>query len=345
MIRNLLVNSDFEADWGEDKSHDVLICRPGAPPYISKVANIFTPSGGWLTFFCHDPGTFDQPEVRDAWADAYPERVHSGRKATLLFTFSRRHDAGFLQQVQAEPGQRLRLTAYAHAWSNHKLEGHAGCADDGRCSCGVGREIIAIPTLDIPPLNGDPWNDAIGNFTFTVGIDPSGGTDPRADTVAWGEFYAIYNGYCHQLSVEAEAIAETVTIFLRSKTMWQFKHNDAYWDAVRLEIVGEEPPPEERGKPRVQYARTYVLLPPDAGEEWALAVIDATWDRSRWTLGGSADDSGVGDLNDRRVIAVNPGGWPGDLREFYREYYPGVAYAPVEAATPEALRKVLEGFE
>ncbi len=229
----LLVNGGFELDWGIDESHDVLILRPGEPPEMSIVGNIFTPSD-WLTWFKHNPGVWDQPEVHDAWAFLYPTRVRSGRKATLLFTFTRRHDAGFLQQVQVEPGQRLRLTAWAHAWSNHSLPGYEWCADDGYCSCGVGREIVAIAEDDIPPLNGDVWNDAVGNFLFDVGIDPTGGIDPRADTVEWGDAWAIYNGYCRQLSVEVEAEAGIVTVFLRSRTRWPFKHNDAVWDDVVL---------------------------------------------------------------------------------------------------------------
>jgi len=230
----LLDNGNFEADWGIDKSHRCLIFPADGEPYETDIGNIFSPSGGWVTWFRHDPGIFDQPEVRDAWRYVDPRRVRTGEKATLLFTFNRRHDAGFLQQVQVKPGQRLRLTAYAHAWSNHSLSGYEWCADDGRCSCGVGRETIAIPADRIPPLNGDVWNDAVGNFLFSVGIDPTGGLDPYADTVVWGDAWAIYNGYAYQLSVEATAQAETVTVFLRSRTRWAFKHNDAVWDDVVL---------------------------------------------------------------------------------------------------------------
>lgn len=232
-VEPLLVNGNFETDWDVSESHEVLILRPGVPPIASTVGNIFTPPG-WLTWFRHDPGTWDQPEVRDIWAIHHPYRVHAGEKATLLFTFYRKHDAGFLQQVQVEPGTRLRLTAWAHAWSNHSLEGHEDCADDGYCSCGVGREVVAIPADRIPPLNGDPWNDAVGNFLFSIGIDPTGGIDPRADTVKWNTSYAIYNGYAYQLNVETEARAGIVTVFLRSVTLWPFKHNDATWDSVLL---------------------------------------------------------------------------------------------------------------
>lgn len=101
-------------------------------------------------------------------------------------------------------------------------------------------------------------------------------------------------------------------------------------------------PPSSGGLPRVQYGRTYVLLPPQAGRAWAEAVVAATWDRHRYTLGGSADDAGIGDLDFRRVFAVNPAGWGGDLRAFFERYYPGVIYIPVEAETPEELREWLK---
>jgi len=98
---------------------------------------------------------------------------------------------------------------------------------------------------------------------------------------------------------------------------------------------GEEP----RGLPRVQYERTYVLLPPDASAAWARAVVEGAWDRKRYTIGGSADDAGIGDLDARTVIAVNPQNWPGalSLEDFFKQYYPDVVYRPITAATPEEL--------
>jgi len=97
-----------------------------------------------------------------------------------------------------------------------------------------------------------------------------------------------------------------------------------------------------RGNPRVQYERTYVLLPPDADKGWVLAAIEATWDKYRFTVGGSADDAGIGDLDARRVVAVNPQRWPGDLRAFFGEYYPGVEYVVIEVDTPAGLAEELE---
>jgi hypothetical protein len=334
-MENLLRNGAFEMDWGVDQSHRCLVIPFDDHPYECPVDNIFTPPG-WVTWLIHEPGKWDQPEVRDAWASADPHRVHAGLKATLLFTFWRRHWAGFYQQVQVTPGDEILLSAYAHAWSNTNLPGHPDCTDKARCSAGAGTQPFAIPTADAPPPTGDPWRDAIHNFTFKIGIDPTGGTHPLADTVIWGTPYHIYNTF-HRLTVEAVAQAETITVFLSSVTQWPFKHNDAYWDSAELTGGNEE----MRGQPRVQYERTYVLLPPSADRTWAGAVVEATWDSKRYTLGGSADDAGIGDLDVRRIIAVNPQDWPSDLTAFYAEHYPGIEYIPIQAETPEDLQSKL----
>jgi len=103
----------------------------------------------------------------------------------------------------------------------------------------------------------------------------------------------------------------------------------------------EEPPTDALtwpfGLPRTSYVRTYILLPPDADATWAEAVVEATWDRYRFTIGGSADDAGIGDLDVRRVIAVNPARWNGDLEAFFEIHYPGVEWIPIRVDAPEAL--------
>jgi hypothetical protein len=97
-----------------------------------------------------------------------------------------------------------------------------------------------------------------------------------------------------------------------------------------------------RGAPREQYERTLVLLPPGADCAWAEAVLMATWARCRYTVGGSADDAGIGDLDFRRVIAVNPEAWGDDLEAFFATHYPGMITVPVSAATPDTLKAALE---
>ncbi|MGC9467922.1 MAG: M23 family metallopeptidase [Anaerolineae bacterium] len=95
------------------------------------------------------------------------------------------------------------------------------------------------------------------------------------------------------------------------------------------------------GLPRTSYARTYVLLPPSVGSQWALAVVAATWEQHRFTIGRNPDDAAIGDLDVRRVIAINPQAWSGDLEAFYEAHYPGVELVIVEAQTPDELREAL----
>jgi hypothetical protein len=97
----------------------------------------------------------------------------------------------------------------------------------------VGRGAAFLLQEDTPPLNDEPWNDAIGNFSFVLGIDPTGDTNPFAATVIWGPVAHIYNVHHLVPAVEATAEGETITVFLRSKTLWAFKHRDGYRESGR----------------------------------------------------------------------------------------------------------------
>jgi murein DD-endopeptidase MepM/ murein hydrolase activator NlpD len=96
-----------------------------------------------------------------------------------------------------------------------------------------------------------------------------------------------------------------------------------------------------RGQPRTDYERTYLLLPPNKSKAWALSAIQATWDTARLTVGASADDAGIGNLSYRRVIAVNPNEWPGNLKAFFDRTFPGVEYVSVIAVSPANLAVTL----
>jgi hypothetical protein len=75
-------------------------------------------------------------------------------------------------------------------------------------------------------------------------------------------------------------------------------------------------------------------------------VADGAWDARRFTIGGSADDAGIGDLDARRVVAVNPGHWPGSqtLKQFFDKHYPGIEYVAITAATPGELIQKLRNI-
>jgi hypothetical protein len=345
-MSNLLRNGGFEADWSTERSHQSLRVVDGSQPEIIESANIFTPPD-WLTWFHHEEGQWAQPEIRYA-RQAEPNRIRTGEKGLLISTVFRRQDAGLLQQVEVVKGLKVRFTIWAHAWSNHKDAERADDyphPDDPRWSEGAGYDPYFALEGNLPEgENGS----SLRNFTFWIGIDPTGGLDPFANTVVWGSGAHIYNSYAQVPAVEATAVSETITLFTRARTEYPFKHNDAYWDDARLVAVEQHhspaPLPVERGKPRIQYERLYVLLPPGANQKWSRAVLDATWDSHRYTIGGSADDAGIGDLDSRIVLAVNPDLWGGPdvLRDFFAEHYPGVRYRTVTAETPEALVEKLK---
>ncbi len=402
---NLLKNAGFEGNWWR-KTHTG-----------QEFGEIFVPEQ-WVAFWKqggpvpHDPGNpigYGRPEMHVINRESpflNPPRIYSGNRAAKLFTFYRIHDAGYYQRVEGiTPGTRLRGSGWAHAWSSGQ--------DDPYVSDGVGAGPFFVRAIDYDKV------DSVRNFTFTVGIDPTGGTDPWAGTVVWGEGAHIYNGYAQIPPVETTAQGTAVTFFVRSAVLWPFKHCDAYFDEMELVVVesaapltltlsSQEPtvgepfevlvaggtgaesltltfeggevfqsPVVQQGDvrrwrcvavkpgphlvkvmttgqalqqraftvrpcstgggvisgfvpPREDYARTYLLLPPAAGNEWLRAVIESgVWDKYHWTIGSSADDAGIGPTV-RKVIAINPHGWPGDLKAFFERYYAGVDYVAIK---------------
>jgi hypothetical protein len=342
-------NGNFEKDWSEEKSHRCLVFPVGGSPFEQEVGNIFTPPD-WTVWFRQQQGTWAQPECRDAWAKD-PDRMHSGEKGFLVFTFYRKHDAGLMQQVNVERGTRLRFSAWAHAWSNHQDLAHPDRfpnPDNPRWSEGAGSDsFFALPE--------DVTVDALRNFTFWVGIDPTGDTNPFADTVVWGQGAHIYNVFHKVPAVEAEAQSDVVTVFLRSTTLWAFKHNDAYWDDAQLVVVpvddddGDREPDQDRleGVVREPYHRVCSVIPEGATEEQAVRIFRDAWRRGKETVGSSYDDAmmGPGLFSRTANLYGIPPSDQDNFLAFRDEYYPGVQinFSPVpdteEPGTAEEQKK------
>lgn len=343
-MANLLRNGDFEVNWSEERSHDCLRIASGREPELIEVESIFTPPG-WLVWFRVEDGEWARPEG-ELTVDLEPPRRRSGVQGYELKSLGVRLDAGLLQQVPVAPGTELRLGVWAHAWSNHDRPATGedqAHANDPTWSVGAGRSAFFAPEGS---LSGSTEENPLSNATFWVGIDPGGGRDPSADSVLWGSGAHIYNVFAEVPPVECRAGSDIVTVFLRARCAFPFKHNYVYWDDATLIAQKETGSgPARRGRPRIQYERYYVLLPPGANKEWASAAVEATWDDHRYTIGGSADDAGIGDLDSRIVLAVNPEQWGGPevLRNFFSEHYPGVRYRSVQAQSPEELVRILEG--
>ena len=95
---------------------------------------------------------------------------------------------------------------------------------------------------------------------------------------------------------------------------------------------------------RLHYQRVYVLLPPTADVKWLLAAAKGGFD-GRFTIGFSADDAGIGDLEHRHVLAVNPHHWPDVLTaSWFQQHYPGVQFTAVVANTPADLEAWLKNW-
>ncbi len=275
-------------------------------------------------------------------------------RATLLYAHMSHVTVEQGQPVRA--GQILGAAGMTGATSGPHL--HLSLKIEGLTLPANGNHLNARPYLDPPPMKrGQPrapyartyvllppgadatWAQAVVSATWdehrlTIGgsADDAGVGDLDARRVvavnpaAWGDdlrafFAAHYPGVAY-VAVEAATPADLEAAL----------HD--------LPAVEEHPPAQpspNRGQPRAPYARTYVLLPPGADEPWAAGVVEATWDEHRFTIGGSADDAGIGDLDERRVVAVNPAAWGSDLGHFFETYYPGVVYVPLVAGTPQEL--------
>jgi len=338
----ILKNGDFESAWSDGRSHRCLKIEESGEIKIVDEGSVFTPPG-WLIWFKHQEEKLAIPEGRAA-SGTNPQRMRSGENGYVLFTVGRAHDSGLLQEVPVDVGRTVKFSIWAHAWSNHhdpessNLYPHP---DDSFWSEGAGYAPFFA-------LSGGMLEDSrTGNITFWVGIDPTGGRNPFSDNVVWGQGAHIYNVYAQVPTVETTVQSDMVTVFTRAHARYPFKHNDAYWDGAELDIAEEsESASPTRGRPRIQYERFYVLLPPGAKVEWASAVVEATWDNHRYTLGGSADDAGVGDLDSRIVMIINPEQWGGPevMSQFFSENYPGARLRTIRAKTPDELIVLLRAM-
>ena len=100
-----------------------------------------------------------------------------------------------------------------------------------------------------------------------------------------------------------------------------------------------------RGQPRVQYERTYYLMPPDASKQEFMDIAGEVYNQKS-TVGFSADDAGIGDLDKRNAVLVYPERQPKKLTEWFSTHYNGVniihhpKHTPVAPELPVGLTKV-----
>ena len=192
-------------------------CSYWRDPATGKPHDSVDVPDGWVFFW--DPSLYKLPEVRvikDEEPYLAPRRIYSGTQALRWFTLYSNGDIGVLQQVPAETGHLYRAQGFAHVWYSQRDNPYLS---EWKDLYGIWHVI----------LNGDP------GMEIMIGIDPTGGQDPWSVDVVWtGK--NIYEEY-GKVTVQATAEAPTVTVFIRARTDDPFKHTDAYWDEVSLEVL------------------------------------------------------------------------------------------------------------
>lgn len=308
-MTNLLANWGFE---GNGHGEWTRATHTG-----EEFDNWFTPEGfvGWWDPRQARPEAhvipFEPPYVGP------PARVYEGHYAVKIHKSFEPWTGGHYQIVEGlDVGQHYLTGFMAHSWCNHDGLPHAG---DPNCAP-MGCDIIWCPEEFLPPLNGDPVNDAWWAALFQVGVqflEPGQQPDPT-NNVEWGQAAAIYNGYHPPPPLGFDALKPRAVVFLRAALRWGYRNNDAYMDGAFLH-VDEDPPPTHR------YERTYVLLPDmkpfDPGEQARISAL-----HPGQTVGPSADDAFINHpyLDLRHVIAYKPQTWPGGktgLEEFGQRLY------------------------
>jgi len=94
-------------------------------------------------------------------------------------------------------------------------------------------------------------------------------------------------------------------------------------------------PPGDWVPPRVEFNRSYVLIPQHYEPEWAVEAVLATWDR-RVTVGYSGDDAGGGPVS-RTIYIVNPDEYERDIFDFFNTHYAGAILIPLTCDSPAEL--------
>ena len=63
--------------------------------------------------------------------------------------------------------------------------------------------------------------------------------DPNSPSVVWGDATEIYGTYGDRLSVEAEVVSHTVTVFVKSVAGQPLQYNNNYFDHATLRLLAE----------------------------------------------------------------------------------------------------------
>lgn len=224
---NLLINPDFENGYTLYPGHN----------------NIQVPVGWNIRWYTDTPPggdpryPFKQPEVHVInsvdWpfccAPNIPPRIHAGQHAIEAGTNYAPVDVAWYQSVGHIPiGAVVTASAWLHAWTS---------------SCNP-FPTSGSPLPAISLQGGNVADSCPDNFWLEdtnhmlVGIDPGGGTDPRASSVVWNwneaapPWWGPYDYYSNTVPAVAVAQAHTVTLFMRGVTVQPTRYDVMYFDTA-----------------------------------------------------------------------------------------------------------------
>lgn len=211
--------------------------------HVQGAAQEVSVANGWTAWWVQgsrqqtNQGYLVRPEYKAEDGNLFGyRRVHSGQFAQKFFNSFSTHDSGLFQVIDVTAGINLQFTAWVQTWSTG--------SDD--------------PEQVVEP----------GDYQVSVGIDPTGGTNPLASSVIWSEPQFSNNSWT-QLMVAAQAQSDQVTVFTRGAPQYRVKHNDSYWDdlsLIQIEALPEPTPvapPEAQPTPPEEVPDSYVVQPGD----------------------------------------------------------------------------------
>ena len=183
-----------------------------------------TVAEGWEPFYCAPPYTV---------APCPAERIGAGNPAGLemgipeyrptdlenrvveglaqqWFCFFRACRAGVYQVVETTPGAVCEAGVWVQTWSAGDWIGDAGAY-----------------------TSFYETKDERANSTWRVGVDPTGGVDAFAGSVAWGAVADYSDGHFDHFALVTHrfvASGAQTTVFIENLRLWPFAHNDSYID-------------------------------------------------------------------------------------------------------------------
>jgi hypothetical protein len=163
----------------------------------------------------------------------YPPRIHSGRYALASGKQWSPQDVSFYQSAGDVPiGAVVTASAWLHAWTSSCNPTPQNAPSEQALS-------LLGPNTD-DEFNCRPNFWPIDTNHILVGIDPTGGVEPRASTVVWNwdeanpPWWGPYDYYSSTVPAVAVAQAHTVTMFLRAVTIQPVRYHDVYFDDASL---------------------------------------------------------------------------------------------------------------